>query len=156
MNANLIIFLREVRIFTRAFLLNFLLILLLALIGIKNPLPSLTLVSAIYFCRVEGCTINSILSSLLFVLIVFPFSWQEHFANVAVGFILIVLLLKRYRLRECAWASWTLGLKLLFCLYLDGFDFLMVVAFLWFMLSGNKEMNINTEEKPPFDILPKR
>ena len=158
MNANLIIFLREFRIFAHFFLLNVVAIFLLAALKVLNPLPFLILIPAIYFIKIKGATTNSLVASLLFMITVIPTPWQEPhiFFCIAICLVLILYLQKHYSLRECSWASYTLGAKLAFCLYIDGFDLLIFISFLWFTLSSLKEMKINTDNKPPFNFIPKK
>lgn len=155
MNANLIIFLREFKIFSRAFILNVIAIFGLAILDILNPLPFLMLIPAFYFIKVKGTTPNSIIASLLFVIIVMPFKENYTPILMVISLLLILYLQKHYSLRECSWASWTLGSKFAFCLYINGFNILFFVSFLWFALASIKEMKINKDDKPPFDIIPK-
>ena len=156
MNANLIIFLREFRIFSRAFILNVIAIILLALCKIQNPLPFLVLIPAIYFSKVNSISVKAISASLLFALIVIPFTAQQShiFLLSIISFVLIIYLEKQYSLRDCSWASWTLGSKLAFCLYINGFNALMYMAILWFFIALIKEIKTNTSNKPPYNIIP--
>ena len=158
MNANLIIFLREFRIFSRAFILNVIAIFALALCKITNPLPFLIIIPAIYFSKVNGITIKTFIASILFILLVMPFYQQSTymFLFLIISLILIIYMEKQYSLRDCSWASWTLGSKLAFCLYINGFNYLMYMAIVWFIIALIKEMKTNTSNRPPYDIIPQK